>query len=494
MTSVWHQSASIDPFPALKGDIETEVAVIGGGLAGINIAYALQKRGIDVVVLESNRVGSGQTGNTTAKITSQHGLIYDKLVSTLGEDGAAQYARANEAAIDAYRRVIRDEGIDCDFVDQPAYLYSSENTDMLSREADAARLVGIDASLTTVEGLPFPVAQALRFDHQAMFHPLKYLYVLTSMLHVFENTTVLSVEGEKISAENGSVRANHVVFATHYPFINTPGYYFLRMHQERSYVVALKNASMPEGMFIGIDEGGYSLRRYNDLLLFGGSGHKTGDNAQGGRYHALAEAAARFWPNSRVVTQWSAQDCHTLDGVPYIGAYAASAPNWYVATGFHKWGMTNSMVSAMILCDLIQGQHNPYAEAFSPQRFDPIASASEFIKLGATSAKGLLQTFIGIPHALVEDVGPCQADIVTHGEEKIGVYKDEEGRIYAVDVRCTHLGCQLAWNADELSWDCPCHGSRFDYHGRLLNNPALEDLTAYDIDKNAAETQLPFST
>ncbi len=483
MESIWSKTVRMRQYPALPGDMTTQVAVIGGGMAGINTAFMLHRRGFDVIVLEAKRIGSGQTCNTTAKITSQHGLMYAQLIRDFGYERAIQYAKANESAISLYKSIIEESKIDCDFQILPAHLYSQVESDVIQDEAEAARRVGIDASVLKNATLPFPVKSVLRFENQAMFHPLKYLNSIAQDLQIFENTVVQTVEGRLIKTNHGDVTADYVVFASHFPFINFPGYYFLRMVQDRSYVIALENAPMLDGMYLGIDDQGWSLRNHQGMLLFGGLGHKSGNNTSGGQYDRLQSAVARFYPQSREIARWSAQDCMTLDNVPYIGAYSSSSSNWYVATGFRKWGMTSSMVSALILSDLIEGKHNPYAETFSPQRFEPKASASEFIKLGATAAKGLFKTWLGIPRATLEEL-PCgHGGIVSYESEKAGVYKDENGQCYAVSIRCPHLGCELSWNPDELSWDCPCHGSRFDIRGQLINNPAQEDLESSLIEQ-----------
>ena len=454
-----------------------QVAVIGGGIAGLNIAYSLMENGIDVIVLEKNRIASGQSGNTTAKITSQHNLIYDGLLDNFGERLARQYAMANQDAIASYRHIVAKEHIECDFEDQSAYLYTCTDIQALEREAKAARLVGIDAHLTKDVTLPFPFKAALRFDNQAMFHPTKYMRAIADTLDIYENTAVIAVEDHRIETDRGTVHADHIVFATHFPFINVPGYYFMRMHQERSYLIALEHAGMLNGMYIGIDrQWHWTMRNYRNLLLFGGCKHRTGESAAGGRYDILEKAALRFWPESRVVARWSAQDCMTLDGVPYIGVYAPSKPYWYVATGFGKWGMTTSMAAATILTDLIMGKTNPCAEIFSPRRFEPLASAGGLMVNSAKSAKGLLNTWFNLPKETLDGIPNGNGGLVTYQNETWGVYKDKGGRAFVVYARCPHLGCQLTWNADELSWDCPCHGSRFDYRGRLLNNPAQEDL------------------
>lgn len=281
MESVWMKSSEIRKRDPLPGDMEAPVVVIGAGLAGILTAYYLKQEGIRAVVLEADRIGSGQTRNTTAKITSQHNLIYSRLIRTFGSRMAAHYAEANEAAIGEYERLVREKGIDCGFVRCPAYLYSNVGTALLRQEAEAAASLGIRASFETACELPFPVAGVTMFARQARFHPLKFLAKMAEEVEVYEQTKVLKVEGGKVETARGTVTAEHVVFASHYPFINVPGYYFARMYQERSYVVALKGAARPEGMYLGIDGDGLSFRSCGDLLLLGGGSHRTGGASDG---------------------------------------------------------------------------------------------------------------------------------------------------------------------------------------------------------------------
>jgi Rieske Fe-S protein len=295
-------------------------------------------------------------------------------------------------------------------------------------------------------------------------------------LTIFEKTRVQDVKEHELITECGSVTAEKIVFACHYPFVNFPGLYFARMHQERSYVLALENAKQIEGMWIGSGEHVYSLRRTGGLLLLGGGGHRCGENSEGGKYDELRRRAKLWFPDSRGVAHWSAQDCMTADGVPYIGRYAERHPNWYVATGFQKWGMTSAMVSAMLLRDLICGVKNPYADVFDPGRFDAAALAGIAAESGQ-AVKGLAKELFQIPSEKAAAIPRGHGGIVFLHGEKLGVYKDEDGRLYPVDVRCPHLGCQLEWNPDERSWDCPCHGSRFDRFGKLISGPAQEDLS-----------------
>ncbi len=472
MDSIWSQTCQIEARKALSGDLETEVAVIGAGMAGVLIASALQEAGKQVVVLEAERIAGGQTWNTTAKLTSQHGMIYRKLWKTLGEAQARQYAMANEAALAEFRRVIARREIDCDLQTQDAFVYG-DDAEELRDEAECASALGLPASFAEQTALPFPAAGAVRFARQAQFHPLKFLKAMAEPLSILEHTRVQEAEEHRLVTEHGTVTAEKIVFACHYPFVNFPGLYFARMHQERSYVLALEHAPAMDGMWIFADGAAkaYSFRTWRRLLLLGGGGHRCGENSAGGRYDALRRQARAWFPQSREAAHWSAQDCVTPDGVPYIGRYAASRPDWYVATGFQKWGMTGSMVSAMLLRDLICGRENPCAQVFDPGRFDGETLPGVLAESGQ-AVKGLAKRVFQIPAETAGQLAPGHGGVVFLEGEKLGVYKDEDGTLYPVELQCPHLGCQLEWNPDEKSWDCPCHGSRFDRFGTLISGPA----------------------
>ncbi len=449
MESVWMKGCEIRKREPLPGDMEAPVVVIGAGLAGILTAYYLKQEGIRAVVLEADRIGGGHTKNTTAKITSQHNLIYSRLIRTFGSQMAAHYAVANEAAIGEYERLIREKGIDCEFVRCPAYLYSQTGTELLKQEAQAAASLGIGAAFETDCELPFPVAGVTRFARQARFHPLKFLSGIAEEVEVYEQTKVLKVEERKVETDRGAVTAEHVVFAAHYPFINVPGYYFARIYQERSYVIALEGAKRPDGMYLGIDPGGLSFRSCGDLLLLGGGSHRTGVNPMdktgaGCKYEMLRNRSRELYPGCREGYRWSAQDCMTLDGLPYIGRFSRRRPCWYAATGFGKWGMTSSMVSARILTALISGRECQEADIFSPNRQVTVQAVKELALHSAYTVKGLAKRLL--PPGM--------------------------GRVIP---NCPHMGCRLEWNPEEESYDCPCHGSRFNQDGHLIDGPAQID-------------------
>lgn len=425
MESLWESTAGMPEFPALQEDVDTDVLIIGGGMAGVLCAYALHQAGADYVLVEAERIGSGVTGCTTAKITAQHGLIYH----TLGSRGA-EYYRANRQAVEDYRALCR--GIDCDFEEKDAYVYSLTDFPKLQKEAAALDALGAPVELLEDTRLPFPVAGAVRLGNQAQFHPMKFLAAVSRGLRIYENTRVLELAGTTARTPRGNIKAKRIVIATHFPILNKHGSFFLKMYQHRSYVLALKGAKIPEGMYVSDKKDGLSLRGFGDLLLLGGGGHRTGK--KGGGWDALGSFAREYYPHAEEVTRWATQDCITLDKMPYIGPYSASTKGLYVATGFNKWGMTGSMVAARILSELLQGKPDPYGSLFSPSRsiLKPQLAANGF-------------------HALA-------------------------GWLTPTAPRCPHLGCALKWNPQEHSWDCPCHGSRFDREGKLLENPATGDL------------------
>lgn len=444
MKSIWNYNIELPKRTALQGNTTTEVAVVGAGLAGILTAYFLTRYGKQVIILEADRMASGQTQNTTAKLTIQHGCIYSDLIKSLGCDKAQLYAQANEQALLFYHKLIESQNINCHLKSNSSYIYSVKDKHTLAQEREAYRKIGLAGDLVKDTELPFPTVGALRISNQAQFHPLELIKVLAQDLTICEKTKVLSANGHELITDRGTVTADQIVFACHFPFVNIPGFYFARMYQERSYVLALSDTKKYNGMYYGIDKNGFSLRQAGDILLLGGGKHRCGQHPKSSSYQMLRDAAARYWPDAKEVCHWSAEDCMTPDRVPYIGSFSSMEPDWYIATGFQKWGMTTSMVAARLISDKILGRHNPYESVFSPQRLTLKASFKKECSHAAESAKALSQGFL--PKA----------------------------------VRCTHMGCRLNWNRDESSWDCPCHGSRFDNNGKMINGPAQEDISFID--------------
>ena len=420
---------------SILSDVRRDVIVIGAGMAGILIAHYLKEQGKSVLVLDAKEIASGQTERTTAKITSQHGLKYSSLIKTVGLEKARTYAQANEAAIQEYERLVRMRGIECQFERVPAYLYTLQDEKLLKEEAEAAASLGIDAFFTKETELPFPVEGAVCFKNQAQFSPLEFIKNLCTDLEIFEYTGAIAIRGRKVITKDMVMKAKNIVIATHYPMLNIPGFYFLRQHQERSYVLALSGCEKIKGMYYGVDKDGLSFRQAGELMLLGGSSSRTGKNKSGGAYDSLMQAAKKYFPDCSREMHWSAQDCMPHDGIPFIGRYSMFTPHLYVATGFQKWGMTSSMVAAMILRDELCGIESAYRKLYRPQRINFRAGIGNLLIDIGESAKGIAKGLIRRPH-------------------------------------CSHMGCELVWNPDENSWDCPCHGSRFDEDGNLLDNPA----------------------
>lgn len=473
MESVWSSEVNFKKRETLNQNIECDILIIGAGMAGLLTAYMLRKSGREVVVIDARSIAGGVTKNTTAKITSQHDLIYDKLIKEFGEDGASQYARANELAIRKYKEIIDAENIDCDFEFKDAFLYTSDNIQGIEDEYNAAQKLGIDAELVDDIIIPEKIKKALKFKNQAQFNPLKFLRPISEKLTIYENTVALDITEDNIvvTKNDMKIKANKIVVAAHYPFLNTPGYYFMRMHQERAYVLALENAADIGGMYKGIDKTGYSFRNYKNLLIFGGAARRTGENEEGGAYEELRKAAKEFYPNSTEKYHWSTQDCMTLDNIPYIGHYSSKTPNIYVETGFKKWGMSTSMVAAMIISDMILEKENDFSEIFSPGRFDLSASMKNAANDLIITAKNFIAQRVDIPEETLNSIENGHGGIVEYKGQKTGVYKDNDGKIFAVSTKCAHLGCELKWNADDLTWDCPCHGSRYNYKGIWIESP-----------------------
>lgn len=482
--SLWQKtSAALPGFPILRQDLTCEAVVVGAGLTGVLTAWMLQEQGLDVVLLESGVPGQNATAHTTAKITAQHGLCYADLISSHGQQAARQYAQANLAAVDAYTDLVRKLGIDCDFQRTDSFLFARASQAAVLSELKAAAALGIPAELTRDTELPFPVAAAVKFPNQACFHPLKFLYALLPHLRVFAHTTAHAVKDGCVLTDRGSVRAKHIVIATRFPFFLSPGLFFARMHQERSYALSLTGTAPLSGMYIDAEKHGFTFRPWQDQIILGGGGHRTGQQPGSGGYEALRLAAQRWYPGCKITARWSTQDCMPADKIPYIGRYPHGSGGVYVATGFQKWGMTTAMAAARILTDLICGRSNENAQVFSPHRLPLPTGLGGILLDGGISAGNLLSQAFYVPHVQLRDIQPGHGGIVLWNGRKVGAYHSEDDRYYLVSTRCPHMGCQLAWNPEERSWDCPCHGSRFSYDGKRLDSPASNSLSCKRLKK-----------
>lgn len=470
MESLWSKSVSFKKYNSLKGNIRVNTVIIGGGTAGLLTAYKLKEKGIDAVLIEAKRICSGQTKNTTAKITSQHGPVYSKIISFYGEDAAREYARANQNAIEEYERIINKEMINCHFERKNAVLYSLYDEKIIEKEEKAARKAGIDCYTTDKTELPFPVKSALVFENQAQFNPLEFLSAICEALTIYENTKALKITDNIVYTDKGNITAENIVFACHFPFVNFPGAYFLRLNQERSYVVSSKWNGKLCGMYIDAVKG-FSFRAYEDRILIGGGAHRTGNAGKSNPFKVIESKGQMMFPDFKAEECWSAQDCITLDGLPYIGRLVKSNNNIFVSTGFNKWGMTTAMAGAEIISDMICGNTDCRNSIFSPSRFNIFASAKNICVNTKETLSGFL-AHLKKSNLSIRDVKSETAEIITYKGEKVGAYRCKDNYLYVVSLKCPHLKCSLQWNQNTETWDCPCHGSRYDYKGQLIDNPA----------------------
>lgn len=494
----WREIA-LPSFEKLNKDSSADVAIVGAGITGITAAYLLAKAGLKVAILEAGSVLNGTTGHTTAKITAQHGLIYDELIQHFGEDKARLYYESHSNALQFIKQLVEEKKIDCDFAEEDAWIYAvtDEYADKLNTEYKAYEKLGIKCRMA--ERLPFEVEckNALIMEKQARFHPLKYLkHLLDEAAQagctIFENTTVADIEdpeGEPkaVTRDGYKISCKHVVIASHFPFYDGLGFYFARMHAERSYAIGIRTEkAYPGGMYISADSPTRSIRStpLNDgnLIIIGGENHKTGQGIDTIKHYDELEAfAEKVFGISDYAYRWSAQDLVTLDKLPYIGKITDNKPNILVATGFKKWGMTTGTVAARMITDFILERDNPYQELYSPSRFNADPSLGKLLSTNADVAAHLLKGKLEFVPKDAGDVQNGEGSVVMHQGQRAGAYRDEQGKLYIVDTTCTHLGCETEWNHAEKTWDCPCHGSRFSYDGEVVEGPArkpLERLTS----------------
>ena len=542
MKSYWIDSVKEqNKFSALEENIKTDICIIGGGLTGLSTAYNLSKYKIRTVLLEKDEICKQTSGNSTAKITSQHGLIYKYLTDSKGQDFARKYYEANENAIRNIKNIIDKEGIDCDFEYQPAYVFTQKVQDVqkIKDEVEAVNNLGgrakfIEAkdieinklnSVEYVENqggklkisgdniekenlnlerdvvkermkqvLPIKAIAGIEFENQAQFNPYKYGNALAKIcsdsgIKIFEHSKVIDVDTEDedeyyiITLENGcKIKAKYVVITTKYPIVNIPGFYFVKMYQSSSYAIAMQTKQrLFEGMYIDSEEPTISLRtaKFGDeyLLIVVGFDHKTGAQIDlSNSYRYLEEVAKSLYSEGKIKYHWNTEDCITLDKIPYIGNFSNLWENAYVATGFNKWGITTSNIAAEIITDKILGEENEYEEIFKSTRLEPIKNIKEVTNMVKESVNSLVAKKLELPQEEANQIQNGEGKIVEVNGQKIGIYKNDEGEIYKVNPVCKHLGCELSWNNLEKTWDCPCHGSRYDFKGNLIYGPSVKNL------------------
>ncbi|MDQ4026408.1 MAG: FAD-dependent oxidoreductase [Actinomycetota bacterium] len=494
--SYWVQSTPDKTFEPLAADLTVDCAVLGAGITGLTTALLLQRAGLRVAVLEMDGVARGVSGYTTAKVTSLHGQIYSQLESKHGREASALYADANQSALGFVARLVREEGIDCDFEAKTSYTYCEDPSDLrqIEEETEAAGRAGLPVELVHETTLPYPIAGAVRLPDQAQFHPRKYLLHLVGALEdagclFFDDTRATGVdEGSpcKVETKRGTVTADHVVVATHYTFLDR-SMMFPRVHPKRSYALVgpVPPENVPDGMFLST-EPSWSVRTVpagdETLVLAGGSGHSVGQHYDTEERYERLEAWSRDKLGmTEVRARWSTQDGSSVDSLPYVGRLTPASRNVFTATAFGKWGMTNGTAAGMIMSDLVLGKENTWAGLFDPHRATVKASATKFAKENVKVAGHFFGDRVKHPQSGVPgDLAPGEAAVVGTAPGQVAVYRDEAGELHKVSAVCTHLGCIVTWNNAETTWDCPCHGSRFDADGKVIQGPAVKDLEPKD--------------
>lgn len=497
--SLWMATTQAPERPAFTSEDSYDVAVVGAGITGLTTALLLKRAGLRVAVLEMGEVGQGVTGFTTAKVTSLHQLVYAQLLDRLGEDAARSYGAANQAAITQIAELVDTYGIDCAFERRSAMTWTADEhmVAAVRREAEAARHLGLPAELEDSSDLPFAVRAAVVFDNQAQLHPRDYVLALADAVDgdgcaVFQRSRVVRLRpgtpnrltvASPTSGAAGVVHAVDVVLATLLPFFDLGGF-FAKAHPKRSYLISARvEGPVPQSMSISAESPTRSLRTYDrngqHHLLVGGESHRPGAVPdERSHWERLESWARQHFALGAVDYRWSAHDYTSVDGMPYVGRLTPLSRHLWTATGYRKWGMTNGTAAAMILASLITGQRHPWAAAFDAQRLTLRASARSFLQENAEVGLHFVGDRFGLPgRDALDRLADGEGVVVRVDGQPLAVSR-QGGRMHSVSAVCTHLGCLVGWNRAEQSWDCPCHGSRFDPAGTVIQGPATSDLRA----------------
>lgn len=493
--SIWNYQSEMTDYPTLDKEITVDIVVVGGGIAGVTTALLLNRLGAEVALVEAGRIGRKVTGHSTAKVTSAHGLIYKYLIDVFGEKKAKIYAKANQHAIDKIADVIKENNIECDFQRTKAFTYTQDkdNIHVIKEEVHAAKTLGLPVSYVENPDLPAPAAAAIQYDYQAYFNPVKYILgcvkeITSHGSHVFENSRVTDIHDTletSIETEDGKIKAKTIIQACHFPFYD-PLLLFGRMEPKRSYIIGcrIEPGSVPEGMYYSGDDNYFSFRTHvhkgETFLLVGGEKHTVAHGEDTNQHYInLEKTAGEKFNIKEIVYRWSNQDNYTVDRVPFIGNSSLTGGNVYVATGFSGWGMTQGVIAGMILSDQVLDRDNPWEDLYSPSRVGPMEAKGDLVKRNLHVAKDLFHGLFRTPREKeFQTLNYNEGKLLEIDGQKVAAYRDVSGFVHAVSPYCTHMGCECRWNNGEKSWDCPCHGSRFNIDGEVLHGPTVEKLPA----------------
>jgi glycine/D-amino acid oxidase-like deaminating enzyme/nitrite reductase/ring-hydroxylating ferredoxin subunit len=486
--SYWNDTAETIGFPRLAGELTVDIAIIGGGIVGMTTARMLKDRGQTVAVIEAREVGRQVTGKSTAKVTSQHGLVYQRLQQAFGEQNARLYAQAQESAIRTIRGLALEHAIDCDIEPRSAFVYTCDKRSVakLEKEAEVARGLGLPATLMSDCDLPFDVLAAVRFDDQAQFHPTRYVSGLARTIpgdgcHVFENSRAVDWEPTRVTTEQGVVTARHVVMATHLPLGQVGGFY-ARAYPQAEPVIAARIGRVPDGMYINVEQPSRSIRTHTRAdgtvyAIVAGTSFKPGDtDEERKQFEDIEDWLLRHFDAGPIEYRWVNEDYESMDSAPFIGWSSSPENGYLVATGFNAWGISNGTAAGMILADLAVGKENAWLAMFDARRVKPIAGGAEFVKENVATAAHLVGGYLARKPKSFDELAPGDGAVMKIDGSHVAAFKDEQGQVHAVSAVCTHMGCIVGWNRTDRTWDCACHGSRFELNGDVIHGPAVQPL------------------
>ncbi len=484
----WNDTAQVPSFPRLSADLTVDVAIVGGGIVGVTAARLLKDRGLSVAVIEARRIGRQVTGKSTAKMSSQHGILYKTLERKFGEDKARLYAEAQETGIRRISELAAKWGIEADIEPMPAYVWTEEESYVWQHEeeGEVAKRLGLPASLARGDiGLPFPVLAAMRWENQAQFHPVKYVAGLAATIpgdgsHVFENSRAVDYEPTKVATEGGTVKARHVVMATHLP-LGQIGMYYAMAYPHAEPVIAAPIGRAPPGMYKNAEKPGRSIRTHRSggraWAIAAGTTFKPGHpDEEQESIQDVERWLKDHFEAGEVEYRWINEDYESMDSAPFVGWSSSGGDAYLVAAGFAAWGISNGTAAAMIIADLATGRDNPWLPVFDARRVKPVAGGKEFLKENLSVATHLAGGYLCRKPKSYDALDPGHAAIMKVDGDNVAAFKDERGKVHAVSAVCTHMGCLVGWNATDRTWDCPCHGSRFALSGEVIHGPATKPL------------------